>query len=339
MLSAPGKKERVVAIARVLRAGLTGILVLVAAACGNGDPAGEEAEPPRYPSPITVTGSVGVHDPTIVERQDGTYLVAYTGNYIALKTSKDRIDYTEAGPAFPKGAAWTLPYTNGSTTLWAPDLSFHDGLYYMYYSASTFGSNHSAIFLATSKTGDPGTWTNKGLVIESKAGDNYNAIDPNLFVDGSGHWWLTFGSFWSGIQQVEVAAGTGLPIDTNVRLIAGRGGDAIEAPFLFLHGGYYYLYVSFDKCCQGASSTYRTMVGRSTTPTGPFVDKAGKPMAEGGGTEVLAGHDAVHGPGHPAVFTDNDSDVLVYHYYVDSGASQLGINLISYDSAGWPFLH
>lgn len=58
----------------------------------------------------------------------------------------------------------------------------------------------------------------------------------------------------------------------------------------------------------------------------------------GGGTEVLAGHGSIHGPGHPAVFTDNDGDVLVYHYYANNGASFLGINLIRYES-DWPVVY
>jgi arabinan endo-1,5-alpha-L-arabinosidase len=81
------------------------------------------------------------------------------------------------------------------------------------------------------------------------------------------------------------------------------------------------------------------MVGRSTTVTGPYTARNGTPMTSGGGTQVLAGHGSVHGPGHQAVFTDTDADVLVYHYYADNNASLLGINLIGYDTAGWPFVY
>jgi arabinan endo-1,5-alpha-L-arabinosidase len=78
------------------------------------------------------------------------------------------------------------------------------------------------------------------------------------------------------------------------------------------------------------------MVGRSSSITGPYVDRAGVAMTSGGGTEILASHGAIHGPGHEAVITDADGDILVYHYYADSGASFLGINRVSWDSAGWP---
>ncbi|WP_433718039.1 arabinan endo-1,5-alpha-L-arabinosidase [Actinoplanes sp. CA-051413] len=297
------------------------------------------AEAADYPNPGVVTGDIGVHDPSIVKTPAGGYLAAYTGDNIQLKTSSDRTAFRNAGAVFPNGASWTTAYTGGSRNLWAPDISYRNGRYHLYYSASTFGSNRSAIFLATSTTGASGSWTNQGLVIESNSGNDYNAIDPNLTVDTQGRWWLSFGSFWSGIKQVALNASTGKRSDSTIRSLAGRGGGAIEAPTLVRHGSYYYLWVSFDYCCRGASSTYRIMVGRSASVTGPFVDRNGTAMTAGGGTQMLASHGSIHGPGHQAVFTDTDSDVLVYHYYADNGASRLGINLIGYDSAGWPYVY
>jgi arabinan endo-1,5-alpha-L-arabinosidase len=295
--------------------------------------------PGSYPNPGPVRGDIGVHDPAVVKTPSGGYLVVHTGDNLAIKTSTDRTTFRNAGSVFPGGAPWTTTYTGGSRNLWAPDITYRNGQYWLYYSASTFGSNRSAIFLATSPTGASGSWTNQGLVIESRTSDNFNAIDPNLVVDDSGRWWLSFGSFWSGIKMVQLNASTGKRADTTIRSIAGRGGGAIEAPTIVRHGAYYYLWVSFDRCCQGAASTYRIMVGRSTSVTGPYTDRNGTPMTSGGGTQVLAGHGGIHGPGHQAVFTDTDAEVLVYHYYADNGAARLGINLIGYDAAGWPFVY
>ncbi|RSM43221.1 arabinan endo-1,5-alpha-L-arabinosidase [Amycolatopsis balhimycina DSM 5908] len=289
-----------------------------------------------YPNPARVTGDIGVHDPSVVKRPDGSYLVAYTGDNIALKTSADRVAFRNAGSVFPGGAPWTTAYTGGGRSLWAPDISYHNGQYFLYYSASTFGSNRSAIFLATSPTGNSGTWTNRGLVIESRSSDNFNAIDPNLIVDEAGRWWLDFGSFWSGIKLIQLNPATGLRQGSGLTAIAGRGGGAIEAPFIVKRGQYYYQYVSFDLCCRGASSTYRVMVGRSTSVTGPYADRNGIAMTSGGGTEILAGHGSIHGPGHQAVLPGSDGDLLFYHYYANNGASLLGINRLTYDAAGWP---
>ncbi|MFC6083057.1 arabinan endo-1,5-alpha-L-arabinosidase [Sphaerisporangium aureirubrum] len=308
-------------------------------------PADAAAPPPKamtalaYPNPGRVTGDVNVHDPAVVKTPAGTYLLVHTGDNISIKTSADRIAFRNAGTVFPNGASWTTAYTGGSRNLWAPDISYRNGRYYLYYSASTFGSNRSAIFLATSTTGASGSWTNQGLVIETRTSDNYNAIDPNLIVDAQGRWWLSFGSFWSGIKMIPLDASTGKRSGTTLYSISGRNGGAIEAPYIVRHGSYYYQYVSFDLCCRGASSTYRVMVGRSSNITGPYADRNGVAMTSGGGTEILAGHGSIHGPGHQAVFTDTDADVLVYHYYADNGSARLGINLIAYDSAGWPYVY
>ncbi|WP_307815401.1 arabinan endo-1,5-alpha-L-arabinosidase [Streptomyces sp. 7-21] len=334
----PGPSRR-----RLMRAVLGGGAAVSLAGLATAATARASAAPPAarqgYPHPGLVTGDITVHDPTAVIRPDGSYLVAHTGDNIALKTSPDRTAFTDAGPAFPDGAPWTEPYTGGSRNLWAPDISYHNGTYYLYYSASTFGSNRSAIFLATSSTGDSGTWTDQGLVIETFPEDDYNAIDPNLVVDEQGNWWLAFGSFWSGLKLIRLDPATGKRADDTLLPIAGRGGGAIEAPFIFRRGGYYYLYVSFDRCCAGADSTYRIMVGRSTSVTGPYLDRAGVDMNDGGGTEILAGHGSVHGPGHQAVFADSDYDILMYHYYADDGTALLGINWLSYDADGWPYVH
>jgi arabinan endo-1,5-alpha-L-arabinosidase len=330
-----------VAVAATLLAGAAGASASSATAAVPALLAAPTSPPASYPNPGLVTGNTGAHDPSAVKTPAGGYIVAYTGANIQLKTSADRTAWRNAGAAFPGGASWTLPYTGGSNNLWAPDISYHNGTYWMYYAASTFGSNHSAIFLATSTTGASGSWTNRGLVIETTASSNYNAIDPNLVVDAAGGWWLSFGSFWTGIKLIKLNPSTGLRADTTVRSIAQRTGSstAIEAPYIFRHGSYYYLWVSFDLCCRGASSTYRVMVGRSASITGPYTDRNGVAMTAGGGTQVLATHGGIHGPGHQAVLSDTDGEVLFYHYYADSGASYLGINLIGYDSAGWPFVY
>lgn len=291
-----------------------------------------------YPNPGPVTGAVTVHDPTVVKTPQGGYLLAHTGDNVALKTSSDRTNWKEAGPAFPNGAPWTTQYTKGEKNLWAPDISYHNGQYYMYYSASSFGERNSAIFLATSKTGASGSWTNQGLVVESNNNNDYNAIDGNLFVDTDGKWWLSFGSFWSGIKMIQLDPNTGKRTGTSMISLAKRDSSvdgAIEAPFIVKRGNFYYLWASFDKCCNGAASTYRVMVGRSSSVAGPYVDKAGKQMMSGGGTEIMASHGNIHGPGHNAVFADSDADVLVYHYYNNQGTALLGINLLKYDG-GWP---
>lgn len=321
-------------IRRLLLAGAAGLLALTVGGTGV-------AQADAYPGPGVVTGSTNVHDPSMIKRPTGGYLLAHTGDGITLKTSADRTAFSDAGRAFPNGTSWADGYTNNGANLWAPDISYRNGKYWMYYSASTFGSSKSAIFLATSTSGNSGSWTHAGRVIESTTSSNWNAIDPSLTVTPSGEWWLTFGSFWSGIKMVKLNPSTGLRADSTLHNIAERftNSKSVEAPVIHYRNGYYYLFMSFDFCCRGASSTYRTMVARSTSVTGPYRDRAGTLTTAGGGTEILASHDAVHGPGHPAVLTDTDADVLVYHYYNSSGTAKLGINLLGWDSSAWPYVY
>jgi arabinan endo-1,5-alpha-L-arabinosidase len=308
-----------------------------------------------YPEPDELSGGLTTHDPTVIKLpgQRG-YLLAGTGRGIGLKTSPDRVEWTDVGEAFSEPARWAHEYTDpdDSDLLWAPDLSYHEDRYYMYYSASTQGSFHSGIFLATSTTGRPGSWVNHGLVIESQQSDDFNAIDPNLVVDDRGRWWLAFGSYGSGLKMVQLDRVTGKRLDDKMIGIADRSNGSAnrfygpqEAAFIFKRGAYYYLYMSFDRCCNGTESDYRVMVARSTSPTGPYVDRDGFSALDGGGTEILAGHGDIRGPGHQAVLADTDGDILFYHYYAGSGVGEpacgyctLGVNHLGYDDHGWPFV-
>ncbi|PWN48499.1 endo-1,5-alpha-L-arabinosidase [Violaceomyces palustris] len=279
-------------------------------------------------------GDVLVHDPAMV-KVGGTYYLYATAPGISIKTSTDRINFKSAGVAFPNGLPWCDAYTESDRNIWAPEVVYTGGQFYMYYSCSSFGSRNSAIFLATSKTGLSGSWTDRGKVYSTTTSSTFNSIDPGLLIDGS-KWYLTLGSFGTGIYQLAINPSTGLASSTSLTHLAARGGDnSIEGATIFKHGSWYYLFVAFDFCCRGASSTYRIMVGRSSSPTGGFVDRNGVSMLQGGGTEILAGHGGIHGPGGQFILHDVDGDLLVYHYYDDQGAARLGINKLSW-SGDWP---
>ncbi|KAH7338031.1 arabinanase [Rhizoctonia solani] len=284
-----------------------------------------------------VTGDVGVHDPSMCRDSSGKYFLFATAPGIAIRTSTDRINWSYAGTVWAKGqATWTDQYTGAKDgNIWAPDCTYTNGEFYLYYSASSNGSDHSAIFLAKSKTGLPGSWSDQGLITSSSSKDNYNAIDPNLIIDGT-NWWLTFGSFWSGIKLVQLQPGTGKLSSTTVHSIATRtvNARAVEAPAIVKNGNFYYLFTSWDRCCAGIASTYNIRVGRATSITGPYVDKSGVALMSGGGTQILASHGSIVGPGGQSVFQDKDGWILDYHYYTSTG-SLLGINKLDF-SSGWP---
>ncbi|GAQ56858.1 arabinan endo-1,5-alpha-L-arabinosidase [Streptomyces acidiscabies] len=292
-----------------------------------------------YPNPGRVTGSTVVHDPTMIRTSGGRYLVYGTGGGISYRTSTDRVAFSAGADAFANKPSWWSSY--GATEAWAPDISYRGGKYLLYYAVSTFGSNKSAIGLATSATGLPGSWTDQGTVYTSATSSDYNAIDPNLFVNDDGKWWLSFGSWWTGLKMIQLDPGTGKQLASNTTRysIASRptGTKAVEAPFVVKRNGYYYLFASYDTCCAGTSSTYKVKVGRATGVTGPYYDKNGVALTNNGGTPVLETHGSVIGPGGQSVMADSDGDLIVYHYYDgnDNGTPKLGINLLNW-SSGWP---
>ena len=289
-----------------------------------------------------------VHDPTVIKEGDTFYLFS-TRAGIAIRCSQDLVRWRLCGDVFAHLPAWAVKDVPGLRGIWAPDISYFNGKYHLYYSVSTFGSNRSSIGLVTNATLDPASekyrWEDQGKIVSSNNTDDWNAIDPNIVLDEVGEPWLSFGSFWSGIklQKIDLATGRLSQKDTKLYSLASRPRSselpgAVEAPVIIRRSGYYYLFVSFDFCCRGVESTYNLRVGRSTAVTGPYVDRQGKSMMEGGGTLVLKGGTRWRGPGHCAILQEKGGERLVYHAYDAEarGVSTLRIAPLTWDVEGWP---
>ena len=337
------------------------------------------------PHALRLTGDIGgTHDPSIAE-DHGTYYVFATGaaypprpegspmpapgtprpapiGQFPIRCSKDLLAWKRCGEVFPAIPAWIREMSPKTPELWAPDVSYYDGLYHLYYAFSVFGKNTSGIALATNVTLDPANpkykWEDHGLVLRSYVTDNFNAIDPNLILDAKGEAWLSFGSFWTGIKMRHLDRKTGMlsTTDTKTYALSSRlsepstkprspdlppDEEAVEAPFILAHGGYYYLFVSWDLCCRGLKSTYRTMVGRASAVTGPYLDKAGQRMEFGGGSPLLAANSIWLGPGgesllHLKAGTMSGQDLIVFHAYsAKDGRPAMHLSTIAWVD-GWP---
>lgn len=300
---------------------------------------------PRSNLAPAITGDLAAHDPSLI-KQGGTYYVFSTGGGLQIRTSPDLVTWTYRGTVFSSIPSWISGYVGSITDLWAPDISYHNGVYYLYYAGSTFGSNTSVIGLATNTTLDPSSssykWVDKGLVLRSTSSDNYNAIDPNLSYDGNGVPWLAFGSFWSGLKLRRLDASTMKPStsDTTIYSLAQRPSpDAIEASFIVHRGSYYYLFASVDYCCQGVNSTYKIAVGRASSITGPYYAESGVAMLNGGYTILLQSSGNVIGPGGQSVYLDGSRYLLIHHYYdgANNGVVKIQIRQVTW-GGGWPQL-
>jgi arabinan endo-1,5-alpha-L-arabinosidase len=169
-------------------------------------------------------------------------------------------------------------------------------------------------------------------VIRTTDANNYNAIDPDLVLDANGNPWLSFGSFNSGIKLTKL--GSNMKPTGALYSIANRSGG-IEAPVIVLRNGYYYLFVSVGFCCRGVDSTYQIRYGRSTSITGPYLDKSGIDMLQGGGTLLDSGNQRWIGPGGQDI---QGTGIIARHAYdaTDNGAPKLLINTLNWDAQGWP---
>ena len=314
---------------------------------------------PRRNLPF-VTDTPMVHDP-VMAYEDSTYYLFATGMGIQKMTSKDRRTWTvRPEPVMSVIPKWTHDSVPGFRNhVWAPDVINWHGRWWLAYSCSTFGKNGSAIGLLSTRSLSFPIWNDEGCIVSSKdKRDNWNAIDPNFVIDDQDQPWLVWGSFWDGIQLVRLDTAMHMAKGEKPRTIARRyapgfkpsepnptskfaGPNAIEAPFIFKHGGYYYLFVSWDYCCRGSKSNYRVAVGRSQHVAGPYLDKEGKDMTQGGGTLFLEGDKTeFEAAGHCAVYHFGDEDLFVCHGYsvTQNGASVLIQHPVSWTADGWPTL-
>jgi arabinan endo-1,5-alpha-L-arabinosidase len=306
---------------------------------------------------LTQAKQVDVHDPVMTREGDTWYLFS-TGPGITIYSSKDRVNWSYSDRAFATEPTWAqnvAPGFNGH--LWAPDIIHHNNQFYLYYSVSAFGKNTSAIGVTVNKTLDPKSpdyrWEDKGIVVESAPNrDNWNAIDPAVIFDEQGQAWMSFGSFWDGLKIFKLNEDLTRPaqpqewysiarrnqVPAEVSSDAGPG--EIEAPFILRKGDYYYLFVSWGLCCKGPNSTYHLAVGRSKQVTGPYVDRSGKDMNQGGGSLLIKGNKNWIGLGHNSAYSWDGKDYLVLHAYetADKYLQKLKILNIHWDKEGWPLV-
>jgi Glycosyl hydrolases family 43/Ricin-type beta-trefoil lectin domain len=349
--------------------GLLAAAVLPVALFAQTAAADEPAEEPQGQIPLT--GSVAVHDPAMFTDGERYYVVA-TNNSV-------RSAPTMAGPWTVHGnvskADWTFNVSPGG--LWAPHVVQIGDTFYYYYSQSNFGSNNSAIGLKTTTTPQiPASYVDHGEPVVVSGAQipgydptdpsfpQYNAIDPSVYQDDEGDWWITWGSHFDGIY-IQRLADDMVTVLGEPELLAYRGSDdfplqqhpddpgwrntaytnRVEGPSIFERNGYYYLMTGWDWCCQGANSTYKVVIGRSENIAGPYVDKNGVPLTEGGGSIILNSRVAEPGvtptglyraPGAPEVFVEQGVYYLTYHAYRPQNT--LGIRPMNWHD-GWPYFN
>jgi len=233
---------------------------------------------------------------------------------IPMFSSPDLVTWTYEGDAFLTRPDWV-----GDTAgMWAPEIDYIGGRYLLYYAAQFTDGGGSAIGVAE---GDSplGPWVDSGEpVVEPHppvcCPDPRWTYDPEVIRFG-GLLYIYYGSYFGGISVRQLSTdGLGSFPGTQVEVaIANRyeGAEVVQ------RDGFLYLFASATDCCRGDLTGYSVFVGRSTHPTGPFLDREGNSFMAGrvGGTPVISmnGNRWV-GPGHNTVFTDfAGQDWTMYH--------------------------
>lgn len=342
------------------------VLLLLGFSTGSFD--GEKpVERSRHFKPLPATdplrgNMVPVHDPSLIRGEDGTYRIYGTDipflqseHFLEQRCSRNLLEWHGCGYVFDALPAWVRDGYPEAADLWAPDISFFNGEYHLYYAVSVLGSQHSALGLATNATLDARSpryhWVDQGPVMTSKPGDDFNAIDANVTVEpldgGRTRVWLNYGSYWRGIfqQELDPRSGRLLPGGRRFHLAAqpaARNGS-VEGASLIRHNGWYYLFASVGYCCLMPieRDTYQQVVGRSRSVHGPFVDEQGHRLLKGGGTVLLTSDDHWLAPGGGSVWqsADGRQALIAFHalHRAQNGAMDLWVETISWED-DWPVL-
>ncbi len=281
-----------------------------------------------FTNPVSEPVADTFADPAIIRGRDGLWYAYGTSDplksgdptvpLLPVLTSTDLVTWTSAGTVFSADArpAWATA-TSG---IWAPDIRWIDGRYVLYYvvtdTTALPGDQDSAIGVATGPT-PLGPWTDSGgPVIAPRPGNGsyFGTIDPAGFSDAEGHRWLYWASFNGGGFVARLTDDGLRTVGEPTRVLVD---NRYEGSYVVRRGSYYYLFASATNCCAGPVTGYTVFAGRSTEPTGPFVDRndASLNVSRVGGTQVIAPNGNTWiGTGHNAVIEDDSGQSwFVYH--------------------------
>ena len=309
-----------------------------------------QAQTKEYTNPVI---NVSVPDPTMIRAKDGYFYLYGTEDTrnIPIYRSSDMVNWEYMNTAFTDGTrpSWDNPISNGKYhSLWAPEIRYINGKYTLYYSWAVWGEEwDSEVGVATSDS-PTGPFTDQGQVIDAREMNVQNSIDQFEYED-NGQRYLFWGSF-HGIYVTELTD-DGLRVKRNPdgtptmkQLVAGQpNACAYEGTCIYKRGNYYYLFASIGSCCEGANSTYQTVVGRSTSLLGPYVNKKGERMLDNKHEIVISGNEHWAGPGHNSIVIRDDAkqEWIVYHGYpraeADKGRVVL-LDRLQWTKDGWPYV-
>jgi arabinan endo-1,5-alpha-L-arabinosidase len=285
----------------------------------------------EYNNPVV---NKSLPDPTIIRAEDGMFYLYATEDIrnTPIHKSENLVDWEFVGTAFSESTRPTFEPDGG---LWAPDINYINGQYVLYYSMSVWGGEWTCGIGVAISDSPEGPFTDHGKLFRSNEIDVQNSIDP-FYIEEDGKKYLFWGSF-RGIYVIQLTDdGLNLKLNAEKKQIAGT---AYEGTYIHKKGDYYYLFASIGSCCEGLSSTYTTVVGRSENLMGPYLDKTGRYMMDNHHEILIQKNSRFVGTGHNSeiVSDDEGSDWFLYHA-VDVNNPHGRVLLLDriYWEKGWP---
>jgi len=241
-------------------------------------------------------------DPFILHRPPWYYMYAtgraLDGRFIQIYRSSDLVTWELVRGAVTRGVenAWNRK------NFWAPEVMEIDGIYHLYYTASTDGTpanTGNRVGLAVSDS-PGGPFEDRGVVVPhaSLDGSPFRDTDGTLYLyytieHGNSDGLIAGRIYVDRLVSPEEVAGDPVP------LITHHGWQ--EGPCVILRNGIYYLTYSTGNW---KDETYRVRWATGKSATGPFKEQ---------GT-LMESTAEVRGPGHHSIFTGpGGQDWMVYH--------------------------
>ena len=281
-----------------------------------------------------------VPDPTVIKCEEDGFFYLYGTEDIGngpIFRSKNLIDWSFVGTVFNSSTRPKSLTPTGRGNLWAPDINYVNGQYVYYYSIGVWGHGDISGFGVATADRPEGPFVDRGTVVMPAIQGVNNSIDQ-FYIEDNGKKYIAWGSF-NGIYMMELT-------DDALRIKPGAqkiqlAGSLTEGTYIYKRDGYYYLFGSAGSCCEGANSTYRVVVARSTKLEGPYVNKSGGLATNNQFETILEGDDFVAGPGHNAEFMedDNGDTWMIYHGYVRDRANEgrmVFLDKVQWKD-GWPY--
>lgn len=295
-----------------------------------------EAQSPirMYRNPIV---NYSLPDPTIIKAEDGAYYLYATENIrnLPIHRSTDLVHWELVGTAFTDQ---TRPTFEPKGNLWAPDINKIGKRYVLYYSLSVWGGEWTCGIGVATADRPEGPFKDHGKLFRSNEINIQNCIDP-FYIEDHGKKYLFWGSF-HGIYGAELSEdGLSLKKGAEIRKIAGT---AYEGAYIHKRKGVYCLFSSIGRCCEGLNSTYTTVVGRSDSLFGSYVDKQGALMLENNHEVLIHKNEAFVGTGHNSeLVTDKKGEDWIFYHAVSVANPEgrvLMLDRVNWADDGWPWV-